>query len=178
MCGKLVPVDGRFSAASGSGVPHHGGAMSAAAGPAADSATAATSATGSQRRSRRAKCFLPGSAGAFGLLPASLHGLGGPRRVLASSSICALYPDMRSNVKRKRTRMIGVGTRAPGYVGRVRIALASLLAALVAAAATADAGTARRTCPGAIRFSGPPTVVVVLRGVSCAEAKRVARAYG
>jgi hypothetical protein len=60
----------------------------------------------------------------------------------------------------------------------VRIALASLLAALVASATAADAGSARKTCPGAISFSGTSTVVVVLRGVSCAEAKRVARAYG
>ena len=31
----------------------------------------------------------------------------------------------------------------------------------------------RTTCKGAVRFSGTPTIVVVLRGVSCAEAKRV-----
>jgi hypothetical protein len=61
----------------------------------------------------------------------------------------------------------------------VRVGLAALVTALaVALAATADAGTARKTCPGAITFSRTPTVVVVLRGVSCAEAKRVARAYG
>jgi hypothetical protein len=60
--------------------------------------------------------------------------------------------------------MIGVEARREGYVRRVRIALASLLAALVATAAAAGAGTARTTCPGAIAFSGTSTVVVVLRG--------------
>jgi hypothetical protein len=61
----------------------------------------------------------------------------------------------------------------------VRVGLAALLSGLVVAlAATADAGTARKTCAGAIDFSGTRTVIVVLRGASCAEAKRVARAYG
>ena len=58
--------------------------------------------------------------------------------------------------------MIGVDPWNVGYVRRVRIALASLVAFLAVTVAGADAGTARRTCPG----------------VSCAEAKRVARAYG
>jgi hypothetical protein len=61
----------------------------------------------------------------------------------------------------------------------VRVGLAALLTAIVVVlAATADAGTARRTCPGAVDFSRTETVVVVLRGVSCSEAKRVALAYG
>ena len=42
MCGKLVPVDGSASAASGSGVPHQGGAIAAPAGR-ANPTSAATS---------------------------------------------------------------------------------------------------------------------------------------
>jgi hypothetical protein len=49
--------------------------------------------------------------------------------------------------------------------------------AVLALAATAGAGPARTTCPGKVTFSRTPTVVVVLRGVSCAQAKRVVRAY-
>ena len=45
MCGKLVPVDGRFSAESGSGVPHQGGPIAAEAGddPISAAASAAMS---------------------------------------------------------------------------------------------------------------------------------------
>jgi hypothetical protein len=60
----------------------------------------------------------------------------------------------------------------------VRTALVSLLAAaLLALAAAADAGAARKTCTGAVAFSGTRIVVVTLRGVTCAQAKRVVRAF-
>ena len=42
MCGKLVPVDGRASAASGSGVPHQGGPIAA---PAEDDPMSAVAST-------------------------------------------------------------------------------------------------------------------------------------
>ena len=59
----------------------------------------------------------------------------------------------------------------------MRIALVSLLAAALLAVAAAGAGTARKTCAGAVTFSGTRTVIVTLRGVSCAEAKRVVRRF-
>src|SRR5262245_36624504 len=114
MCGKLL-ADGRFSAASGSGVPHHGGAMAPAAGPATVSAAAATSVTGSQRRNRRRKVVLLVSRGRVELLPASLHGLGGPRRVLASSSMSLftwIGEPMSSGVAHAAAR---VAQRSRGY---------------------------------------------------------------
>ena len=61
----------------------------------------------------------------------------------------------------------------------MRLVIACLLgAALVVVPAAALAEGSRTTCPGAVRFSSTPTIVVVLRGVSCAEAKRVVGAYG
>jgi hypothetical protein len=60
----------------------------------------------------------------------------------------------------------------------VRPVLAFLLvSAVVALPAAGLAESSRTTCKGAVRFSGTPTVVVVLRGVSCAEAKRVLAGY-
>ena len=56
-----------------------------------------------------------------------------------------------------------------------RIVTAAVATALLAALllSTASAG---RSC-GSISFSGTRTTIYVLRGVSCREAKRVARAY-
>lgn len=48
-----------------------------------------------------------------------------------------------------------------------------VLALLFAAAAPA----AQKTCSGTVPFSGTKTVIVILRGTTCAEAKRVVRAY-
>jgi hypothetical protein len=50
------------------------------------------------------------------------------------------------------------------------------LAALVLALAWPAAGQ-RTTCAGSISFERTKTIVVVLRGTTCAEAKRVVRAY-
>jgi hypothetical protein len=50
------------------------------------------------------------------------------------------------------------------------------LAALVLALAL-PAGSDRTTCAGSVSFARTKTIVVVLRGTTCAEAKRVVRAY-
>ena len=70
MCGKLVPVDGRASAASGSGVPHQGGAIAADAGD--DPISAAASAAMSNENEmpiRRDKMPPLGNDGKFGPAP-------------------------------------------------------------------------------------------------------------
>ena len=54
------------------------------------------------------------------------------------------------------------------------ILLAGVLAGL---ALTAGPAEARRTCPGTVSFAGEQSKVVVLRGVSCRTARRVARIY-
>jgi hypothetical protein len=60
----------------------------------------------------------------------------------------------------------------------MRTLLALAAVALCASAALPAAATAaRRTCPGTVAFSGTKTKIVVLRGVSCARAKRVVRGY-
>jgi hypothetical protein len=51
-----------------------------------------------------------------------------------------------------------------------------VLAALVLAFAS-PAGGERTTCAGAVSFARTKTIVVVLRGTTCAEAKRIVRAY-
>jgi hypothetical protein len=52
-----------------------------------------------------------------------------------------------------------------------------VLAALVLAFAS-PAGGERTTCAGAVSVARTKTIVVVLRGTTCAEAKRIVRAYG
>ena len=52
--------------------------------------------------------------------------------------------------------------------------LAGVVIGLSVMAAPAEA---RRTCPGTVTFSGTPTKIVILRGVSCRTARRVVRAY-
>lgn len=58
---------------------------------------------------------------------------------------------------------------------RRTLALAAALCALALLPATAPA--ARKSCPGTVSFSGTRTKIVVLRGVTCARARRVVRAY-
>jgi hypothetical protein len=53
--------------------------------------------------------------------------------------------------------------------------LAAVMLGLLVAPATA--GTLRATCPGSVAIAGTPTKVVVLRGVTCLDARRVLRAY-
>ena len=60
---------------------------------------------------------------------------------------------------------------------RTLLLLCAAGAALLAASTAANAESGRTTCRGAVQFSRTPTIVVVLRGVTCAEAKRVVRAY-
>jgi hypothetical protein len=54
------------------------------------------------------------------------------------------------------------------------ILLAGVLVGLSFAAAPAEA---RRTCPGTVTFARKQIKIVILRGVSCRTARRVARAY-
>jgi hypothetical protein len=60
----------------------------------------------------------------------------------------------------------------------MRALIGSVLTAAVLAAALAGPAAAEgRRCPGTIAFSGSTIAVVTLRGVTCAQAKRVARGY-
>jgi hypothetical protein len=52
--------------------------------------------------------------------------------------------------------------------------LAGVVIGLSLMAAPAEA---RRTCPGTVSFAGKPNKIVILRGVSCRTARRVARIY-
>jgi len=55
-----------------------------------------------------------------------------------------------------------------------------LVMAAVGVAAALPAGPASakaRNCPGTVTFSGTKTTIRTVKGVGCAEAKRVARAY-
>ncbi len=66
--------------------------------------------------------------------------------------------------------------RRAGRLAEQAFALAVAALALALAPSAAPAAE-RKTCKGSISFSGTKTRIVVLRGVSCRKAKRVARAY-
>ena len=53
--------------------------------------------------------------------------------------------------------------------------LAAVVVGLLLAPATA--GAVRKPCPGSVQFDGTPTKIVLLRGVTCLEARRVLRGY-
>ena len=71
MCGKLVPVDGRFAAASGSGVPHQGGPIAAEAGDDPISAAASTAMSNENEKPIRRDTMCPplGNDGIPGPVP-------------------------------------------------------------------------------------------------------------